>query len=683
MKTFFRKLYRKLIDSNQSNVRLFNWLLVVFVTSLLFLSVSINAGLILLSVIITYRLSILTIGGRLFSSRLFIGIVSSFIYTLLLQCVVLMTWLINKNFSLDGSIALSFFLLLFSLVWHRFTLNLTNTRSNHTQISKLEKWSFDDFLSLAVASFIIGIIALSSLLAAKPFESNFILEFANGNVDDAAHVSMINDRIQFNHGLMLGTNTEDALRSEASKSIYPVGWHSANAAIIKSIQPHIATGYSSIIAYVITKLFWFFILIFVFVRVAFSLYNNLAVDKRKNKLAKVYITLGSIIFSYLFLINIFIEGFYSFIPQLIAILLLCLTLSQISLIKKNNQVNFSSLLVVIILCIGGALSWILLLPALVLAVCVVLFYTAHRSNLTLMAFIKALLLDISSKFPIYLSVLGAIVAQLYVMRNSSSTPLGFKATIVLPGGVSIYNEMFYLSLYAGTALCLWLFHRSSKNIMTSFLTVFCSILLLAIFISTIQLALTGNNTYYYYKTLHASTIVLIPIAVVGYSLALAKLAKHSRELSLLLIVALCLVLVQTAGTSNVDTIRYLKGVRNLTSSEVADIKTILENDHRQQNYYEKNITIFDSHRIDGHEIGTMLLKSNRKDSECFNAGRSALRSNENISDALKIMKLACPQDYTVRIVTTKDYLPTAKAAISANALEGKFEAFSLPRSTNP
>jgi hypothetical protein len=196
-----------------------------------------------------------------------------------------------------------------------------------TQPYKISYLNPHDIISIAIALFILGLLTMGPIRnSIATYGSVNIpvvaVNYMNTSIDDTNHYSRINDRLQYDRGVIYKSDAVELVALRDTVSSYPPGWHSANAMLIKSVSPDIQLGGESLLGYVLTKLFWMFVLVYCFCRATLNLFSFSSIRKDRKKYVHLAWLLGALsFFSYYVLVEQFREGFYSFIPLMVWLLL--------------------------------------------------------------------------------------------------------------------------------------------------------------------------------------------------------------------------------------------------------------------------------------------------------------------------------------------------------------------------
>ena len=499
---------------------------------------SFNLLFIIISVILTYKIFSPLLNKKNFDSLIIKGVSIFFIFIIILQCVILSSWLINSNFPLDATPTLTLLIMTIAYIYRHF-LPKPRISKLTLPIKKAPFIRLSDIISIAIAIAIVLPLSLSLLTHDGKDMQNNVTTLAGG-ADDTAHLKLVDDRLQFNRGILYRS---DAIEQVKTGDSYPAGWHSANAVIIKAIYPKISAGDESLVAYALSKVFWFLALVFIFCRIILILYEFLC-NRKPSLPAILWLASGSLLFSRFFLVDTFRTGFYSFMPQLIAALLLVPILIQFSLQNNKRKACQETLLLLSVMCIGGCLSWFLVLPAFLLIIILILF--DHLKNTNKRRFIKDMTSGILDNLPFYGLLLTATAVQLYVMlTNHVAGSVSFIQGVLINGGINTYKGEFYIFIFIGFALCLFFTCKSSEKILRYILYAILSLLIFAGIISAIQIMYLGTNAYYYYKVLYILTVIALPVGLVGIASSIDWIEKNkSKSIALTTSLILILIIVQ-------------------------------------------------------------------------------------------------------------------------------------------
>jgi hypothetical protein len=445
----------------------------------------------------------------------------------------------------------------------------------------------------------------------------------NQFIDDSTHIGLLNDRIHFNRGVITNSIAEGYTQS-ANTDSYPASWHSANAAIIKIFYPKISTGIETVIAYVITKIFWFIFLIYIFVRTIFCLYK-IHTNKEPSSSIAIWIISASLLFTGWFLVDPFIYGFYNFIPQLIVIPIFILSLIQIATLQKEDRSNLSnSLILPLALCVSAALSWLLLSPIFIVVLLISLFDIFIKLGFinTTKCFIKR----IPRYLFFYLLIIIPVLIQVYLSMRPGNSSVSFLNGILMNGGaVLTYPTTFYDLILLGLVLYLLFAIRNNSWIKVKpILNYILITLAFTALLYLIQLYMVYTNLYYYFKSLDAFIIAGALSCIVGFAFAINWIEKRT-SCSFAIIISIIITLLSLQFVYQKPQIfMYTKGVRVTSFETNKEIVRIFKDDYTQAKYFNKEVIIYypdDSPSL--NEIASTLLESNKPYNNCYTSLKAA------------------------------------------------------------
>ena len=625
---------------------------------------SVNLIIIAISLNVAYRLLSPRISEKVFDSKLFLSTLIFFSYIILLQCTVLVSWLLSKNYSLSFTPLL---LLVILLVMYSYDYFI-NKKEARISLAKTNKKIFNiqDILSLLTAVIIVGIIVIPPLsLKPEYAKPTSIMSLIAGNVDDASHLSLLNDSLQFDRGIMFKSDVDGKTRNG---DFYPAGWSSISAILIKTFCPNIKTGSESLVAYAIQKLFWFFILLYLLTRVSFSTYGFIS-NSKQNASSRIWITASSLFLSYILLLPIFKEGFYSFLPQLIATALALPIIIQL-VKEKDEQKSYRALTLLFVICIGGCLSWLLPLPAFLLTTAIVVISLAINNRIS--TTIKNILDIIKDNFIILLLLSLATLTQIHTMiSNHSDSSTSFISGLLIKGGITTYDKTFYIFLLIGfLASLIFASNKAKKNIYI-LLSLIVSLLLFCTFIYTLQISYLGKNEYYYYKTLDILTLAVIPFCITGFYLVIKKIIgeKDKIIMTIFLSIIILAAIIQIIGL-DAPTLSFARGYRAFSSQIDNSLINELNSNISQDNYFNKRYTFYYTPGVDYYfqnEVANMMARSNSIDSNCFESIRHSIWKSPSINQLLDTATQEC-NGYKIDIVTNPTSLKSFKDATDSMGL---------------
>lgn len=646
----------------KSNIYRVAALIVIALGILLISNFNLSMLFLALSLYLSYKIVGLLLSERIFDSKIFQLVVSVFFFILILQSLTMVGWLISKTFPLTWVIPFSSLLLLI------FYFVLLKTRSKAERSITRKSFSPSDIIAISACVFVFLALIVAPVYHTGIRKVSSLFTLVNHSVDDGSHIGLLNDRIQFDRGVTVGSGVEQHSRSEFTDS-YPAGWHSANAAIIKTIYPNIQTGVESTLAYIISKTFWFLVLVFIFVRTVFTIYK-LYEGKDASFGVSVWVLSGSLLFTGWFLSTTYFEGFYNFLPQLITIPLFLLILMQLSHTHKSYR-SASFLILPVLLCVGTALSWLLLFPLFAVALlCFLMDKIATPNRLT---FLKDVLYEISRLWWLYILLIISLFVQLYASTQVDSSA-SFISSILMPGGIIQYPIEFYGFTFIGIILFLILGLKKTTFSITRPVLYFCAaILAFTSIVYVIQMLMIGHNAYYYFKALNAFTLVGILFGIVGIASGLRWLqTKTSNMFTALLALIITALALQFAYPGS-HMFEFAKGTRVMTSATNDQVFNILKTNYTQERYDQKEVTIYypDTGGPILNEVGTILLKANKPFSRCFTALKStSITIPPDKFSATPIIE-NCKDTYKITYFVNPASEASMKSTISAAGLSNK------------
>ena len=612
----------------------------IFFIIIVLLSILINpilTFLIINTLIISIWLSYLPI--RIISGTISNILTSIFIQTLLLGAIAMSASLFNPDFPLSISPIALFIVFSLSVIIHL----LTHRASIDISFNK-KTFSFTriDFASISIALLVMLVIILPPFL--KYGWQGGVLGQINGNVDDSVHLALINDRVHFDQDYFLD-NDPFTIRTQ-DKISYPASWHTGNSIWLIGLFPEVTPGFFTSILYIITKIFWTFVLLFFFTK---TILMNTSRFKIRTDFFIVFLT---IFFGYIVAISQYYFGFYNFIPQIIMLFLLSNILLDTSI--TNNQkklVLFGAILV-----FGGGISWYLLIPVL-LAILFLIIYTSFSKN-NLHNTLKTMFTSIFSYPLLYLILLLSTINCLLI-STSSAESLGFVGNLILPGAVIQYTQLFYIGVTLGLAL--FLSGENKKHLIktrSSFITI-GTLIIFSTFILSIQLVEVQEPRYYYLKIITAIVTLLLPFVIIGFSkigITTNKVFDHTTSFIIKMSI-LCVICISSMYlVSGMDLLRWAKGTRSSDRVASSQIIESIEKGYKHNSDLSAYYTFFYSPNSQSQNfINSLLAKSNSSDSTCFRSTLNILVFQDSLPDMLNNAMKQC-QNFNVRFVVPSDYI---------------------------
>lgn len=643
---------RKLI----SNVSI---LIIVFAIIASIILGSPNIIIISVSILILNKLFSPLLSSIVLDSKVYSSILIFFCYIILLQCSVLISWAINHNFPLTYIPMLSLIIILIIYYYNYF---ITRSKTKHIKFAKdLKKINVADIISLTIATGVCLTILLAPLIQnpVSDTKSTIAMSLVNGNVDDAAHIGLVNDYIQFNRAVLFGSDAQNTRNT----GFYPVSWHSISAMFIKILYPSITTGSESLLAYGIQKLFWSFLMFFLLIRSSFVMFK-FAIGDRLKPIFIYWLTGSTTLLSCIFLLPIVREGFYSLFPQLVTSMLAIPLLIQVCVEKSK----FKIIPIILLVFIGGCLSWLLPLPAFGIALISVLIWLVWDKKIKIIA--QNLFNVIKQNTIIIVVLLTAVIAQLLIMfSNKADGSVSFVQGIILDGGITQYSSEFYLFIIVGFLTCIFFAKSKAKKNIYMLLSLPLSILLFCIVIYLLQMIYIGRSAYYFYKIIDILISIIIPFSAVGMGIIIQKICGVNNTKLITALTTIVLGITFIVVGPKISAIAYAGGYRDFPNDVSGSIYNKLSSEITQEHYTDKK-SIF--YYVPGpesfvqNEVANMLAKSNAPDSDCFNKIRLFLWQSPPIDSLLLEIDKQCPNYSAVIVTDKKNFDIFYKATININ-----------------
>lgn len=625
--------------------------------SLLLVIKNINIITIPISIIILKNILSPVLNIKLFNSKFLIISITFFCYVILLQCTILIAWLINNNFPLDYTPLL---LLLFILITYFYNKKVIKYKSE-SKNNDIKKINIQDIISIFVAIFIVTIIALPPLYYSNNSNrlSVFLISNTANSSDDSSHMIFLNDNIQFNIGVIHKSYAENKTRSSG---FYPSTWSAVSAVFVKTFYPKIVAGTETLIAYLVLKLFWIFVLSFFITRISFGIINYFNKEKIRN-ISIFSTTIFSILFCYLFVIPLSMEGAYSFLPQIISTIMLIPFLIQFGFEKTKE-----SFPLIIIFGIGGCLAWFLSIPAFFMAIVLMLVYVS-ANKMAVITFSNIYKL-IKYCLPFTFIVIIAITIQfLLITLSKSSDSVSLINGILLEGSRTNHSEIYYIFYFIGFIAFYLSINRKKSKDLYPILLLITSLLFYFAFIFTIQNGALNKSQYYYYKLFDVLLCVLVPICISGFVIIINHFSKQrGRITEILFSIILVMVSFQILDRDIGNRLFYLSGSRVINSKISKIIFNELSGNSSIRNYYKKEYTIFYTNpnaKIQNRHSSKFL--KNKPLTKCNNQLEIMIYSSSSINEMLKTIKDEC-NGYNIRIITDKSSYEFFQKAIDNKKL---------------
>jgi len=586
-------------------------------------------------------------------TKLLLVVLSIFTYTGLVALVIIISSAM-LNASLNIVLLITFVLL---TAFYIYEVSIVRSKTPNRK-----KVGLEDSIALVVTIIAVFFIGLFPLLTSNVAQqhSNVLLTLT-GNVDNGVHLAIYNDYIDS------GSNriwSESFLSRTDTGGFYPTSWHGANAAMVHAIYPKLQAGTQTIVTFSVLYIFWIGVLVFLTTKLCFSLFRGL--NRSKNIAPITYLSI-SILMSlsvYFFTIHLLRFGFFSFIPQLLSVVLLFYCLQQVAKDGMNQKGVIGLSVVYIAISLA---SWILLLPVVVLALLIVASISPNRPNL------KTVHQEFTGGLPYYSVALASILAQAWlIITVKSQGTVSFIQGLLLDGGTPIYDPLVYALLFGGLVGAVYI-AKKQKELYRPILAIVMSTLVFCSFIFIVQAYYTGTSHYYFYKSLLILPVILVPTSVAAFAVFIQKTLKKDVILALFitLLVPLSILLFIPSDKGMVS---YLRGSRSVS----AQVNQYIMNETVNTPYPTNKVTIFLVGTNESSDVASLLVQANRPHNACFDDLRLKQIITKITQTAVKelddyVLPLSC-ENYSVKFLVGneyKDLLPV----VSSN----DFEIDLLPR----
>lgn len=589
----------------------------ILIAGLLLLGFFVPIVGLIVSIIISYKLLLLLLSHKIFNSKLFVFIISIFFYTLVLQAVILLSWLLSNDFPLTLCGPLTSIILLGIYLLVRPTISKKINRQKH---------EFTGGKSKDVVPIIVCLLTFLVFVAFPIHHSGSngisgATVLINRVIDDPNHLGILNDKLQFNRGVILNSSAESHTNTKGV-SFYPAGWHSANAVIIKAFYPNLSTGSESLVAYAISKVFWFLFLVYVFVRSIFSLYGIYSKETLP-LVVSIWIGLASLLFVGWFLIDPFLDGFYSFLPQLIIVPIFILSLTQMSLLNKNDGDGIlNTLILPVLLCMGSALSWLLLFPVFIGAFLLYGLILLHQWGIA--KTLKRHARKTIRYIPIALLAIAPIIVQIISSKGTGES-VSFLQGILLPGPIQTYPTTFYEFIFLGLGIFIAFAIKAAKqDRLQPLLTYILAITAFTGLLYLIQLYASQATFYYYFKSLNAFTIAASILCILGFAYFIQWVTSKTSQITALILSCVLIFLSVQFVYAKPLMYLYMQGGRATTVSMNEEIFNTLQTNYSEAHYFNKEVTIYyPNANPNMNEVASRLLSTNKPYGTCYDSVKGA------------------------------------------------------------
>lgn len=593
-------------------------------------------------------------------TRFTLYLYSFIVLSILSQFSVLTVWLLDNEFPLDK---LNFFTLIVVLL----CFLIYRRRDHYTKLAQnslkgLKIINLANIVGILVACLAVLMVIVGPAKRSLDSFDNFnfksiAIDLLNTSLDDSSHLSRFNDRVELNRGVLLGIEQENLVVHKNSVGTYPPGFHSFNVALVQSFI-ELKAGSMAVYSYVFTKILWLFMFVYLFAYSAIKLFQSSTTKfkVRKNALELAAVSFVAVFFTYYALMEQFKEGFYNFMPVL-AYLVLIFNLALHY--RKGSESNPAYLAFMYILILGVSLSWILVLPGLVLSFLMILAdqINIKKLGLSLKRVIIELWKHTSTYLPVYTFGAVALLTQVYLLRSDSART--FSEGVNDPGAITQHPASYYYFISIGLVLFFYYCFRNmrlAKFHLTPILSILTGLLLSGLFIFVFQQLTAGHTEYYFTKTMNTFYIPSLFVAICGYVLIARSLIKSTSYgekvlIYLLLIIGLPLMLgLEPVNTSNLG---YVKGYREFTPQEnVILFNNIVESTSTPIKQRSADTFFYKAGNYGYTVVANNILRSTQPVGECEEAIFSDLaRSDEyKLTESLR----GCLSTNEITIYTDKD-----------------------------
>jgi len=374
---------------------------------------------------------------------------------------------------------------------------------------------------------IIPAVLLSGLMLTRaivPKEDNMasIVKSVAYGMDDATHIRLLGD--EFRTGSNLTANKQDKYGDTISSAgAYPLGWHLSTSVIASSvISTENIKSQDIVLIYFIAKILSLFGAI-----TSLAFFIIVLADKMKLKIKSfldvaIYIII-SIGISFLLILPLYFDGFFSFFPVVIYTMIFAALYIQ----KVERQSLPCVELILHLLTIASAFTWILTAPILLLAL-VFRYYQRFNS-------IK----KIPVRYYAALVFTGACLVIQVLSLLTDNIPV---SSLTLVGGIKSPEPFLLLAVLVIYAV-FYIKEKDYSELRSKIsLLVLPALLSLAAILLFISLK-SETITYYFYKFQIVILLILIPVVFVYLILLVKRNLKPLKEqLSAVILLGLIVIL---------------------------------------------------------------------------------------------------------------------------------------------
>lgn len=312
-------------------------------------------------------------------------------------------------------------------------------------------------------------------------------------MDDVTHMGIFGALLRTD-GTLLTRQPEQSQMVSNTNSSYPMGWHITTSLVAASVYDFDSKPVVyQLKAYFYAKLFTLFTTVLALTVFLYTLYDRISA-KLKTVGDYTLFTLAALFVTYVILLPLYFEGFFSFLP-ILSYLLIFTTL----LLSDTHKKPLVTDIVLGLLVMATALTWALSAPVLIIAM------------------ISKRIKDAGSlrKLPwsFYLGLGIGIAGSLVQAKILLSANANVAQNIVNPGGITNPTDWLVLLCF-GVFVAAWLKgKRTAAASMSNLATVVIpAVLFLSGLLFVISLS-SNELSYYYYKFQTVLLVLLLPVTI--------------------------------------------------------------------------------------------------------------------------------------------------------------------------
>lgn len=434
--------------------------------------------------------SVVTIANLLnFKSNILQSIVSRlFLSTILVlclyQCEAVLFWAIDIWVNHTVYAVLTYILSMIAL-----TLSYFRHSSRHAVRSTQNK-GFIIGLLVLLPALLTGSLYFARTIAPQDTLESTVIKSVNFAMDDASHVSIFSDMLQSDGNLLAGAERKSQL-TRAAYATYPSGWHASTAIVTNSVigyNPNRTVG-ETIQIYFYVKLATLLLLI-----VALTIFVLIICAKFKlnYKSIPVYVSVLALIayISFLIIMPMFFDGFFSYLP----VMIYALVFAYISILK--NLTPSLKYFILLILAAASTITWAI--TGIILFMAIAFQIVSDHKKLSR---VPKWLYGLSSVF-----TLLALI-PIYILVDGDKTAV---SNITAAGGIVSPSHLLLLALIG---IFIYMLQFKDKDNVAKLLMglIVAHLLVLAGVLCYLTLD-SPSIGYYYYKIQVIPTLILLVLA---------------------------------------------------------------------------------------------------------------------------------------------------------------------------